>query len=150
METPDGLQGIISVFGEAGTPDCHIGRVLLPKGGTLVCHKLLVQPLQDIMDEIRKTYITYYSGCGGGYANRSMRGSGKKSTHAWGIALDLNVPFNPLGKSWEENLVRYKRNAFVFTPEHPIIKLFLDRGFVWGGNFKHRKDPMHLQFCKNY
>ena len=152
METPTGVQQIISLFGEAGQPRCHSGVVTLSGRGRIVCHELLEETLQSVFDKIFSECAEYYLSCGGCYANRAKRGSHKISTHAWGIAVDLNVPYNPLSLQYEQLLSRYSKDKlkYIFTPTHPIVKIFEEHGFLWGGDFKGRKDGMHFQFAKGY
>lgn len=73
--------------------------------------------------------IESYDGC---FNLRYSRNSGEKlSTHAYGLALDLNAATNPLGA----------------TPQidDQLVMCFEEAGFVWGGRWK-RPDGMHFQF----
>lgn len=58
------------------------------------------------------------------------------STHALGIAIDINWNDNPWGKS---------TGTILGVPE--IIEAFKRAGFTWGGDFKNKKDLMHFQYC---
>lgn len=69
----------------------------------------------------------------GSYNNRSIRGSSRKSCHAFGAAIDLDASNNGLG-------------AKGVMPQ-AIVRAFKKQGAFWGGDFKHRKDPMHFQFA---
>lgn len=100
---------------------CHH---LLSDTFRMVFSKILVEGLQDKCE--------YFGGC---YNFRCKRGSKKISTHAWGIAIDLNPMSNQFGT---------KGNM-----DERIIEIFESFGFVWGGRFKV-SDPMHFQFVKNY
>lgn len=66
---------------------------------------------------------------------RPVRGTtSSPSTHSYGLALDLNADENQLGNA-----------ATTFS--QAFIKCFTDEGFDWGGNFRHRKDPMHFSYA---
>lgn len=75
----------------------------------------------------------------GSYASRLVRGTtlGTLSSHAWGSAFDINVPFNPLGKP-------------ATTGEGTVLRLLeaaQDLGWCWGGYFT-RSDPMHFELAR--
>ncbi len=69
----------------------------------------------------------------GTYVYRKIRGGRSLSTHAYGIAIDLDASGNPLGSA---------KTSFPAW----FIKCFEDQGFLWGGNYKGRKDPMHFNW----
>jgi hypothetical protein len=70
-----------------------------------------------------------------GYACRSVRNQpNKTSSHAYGIAIDINPETNPfLGTMCKTDM-----------PQPAFIKLFKDKGWGWGGNWSNPKDPMHF------
>lgn len=72
---------------------------------------------------------------GGTYSYRSIVGSSRLSTHAFGIAIDVDVLRNPLGKPP--------------TLDPRVVEIFRAEGFKWGGDFK-RPDGMHFQFAEGY
>ena len=72
--------------------------------------------------------IKTFDGC---YNDRSVRGMNSTSLHAWAMAIDLNAA--------TEKLAQLKTN---FSPQ--FIKIMLDAGLFWGGNFKSRLDTMHF------
>jgi hypothetical protein len=71
-----------------------------------------------------------YGGC---YAARNIRGSATAiSNHAFGAAIDLDPAHNRLGaKSGKMSLI--------------TITAFKNQGFLWGGDYKGRKDFMHFE-----
>ena len=102
------------------------------------CHKLMVPVFeavfQQIVDRGLQDRVRTYAGC---FAYRTQRGSSKLSTHAWGVAIDLNAYQNQQGT--------------LGSMDGQLVELFEDAGFVWGGTFGGlRQDPMHYEFCKNY
>jgi hypothetical protein len=58
------------------------------------------------------------------------------STHAFGAAMDINAPWNPLGK---QPAPEYERGSLV-----ELVPIAYACGFVWGGDF-HRPDGMHFE-----
>ena len=153
MNTPDGLREIVAAFGQPCQPACHIGLVVLPApiGGVkqFYCHELLADTFTKVYKEIYDDgYWNMLHSFGGDYACRSIRGRTNISTHAWGIANDLNAAENPLAALPPATFDQTR--PFVFTMDHPIVKIFKANGFMWGGEFEHRKDPMHFQFARGY
>ncbi len=56
------------------------------------------------------------------------------SKHSFAIAVDINPNKNPMGIK------------LITDIPQSVINIFLKRGFIWGGNWEHRKDPMHFEF----
>ena len=102
------------------------------------CHRLL-QPVfekafQTVCAEGLQRYITSFGGC---FSFRPQRSGTKLSTHAWGIAIDLNPETNQQGTTGNMNPA--------------IVSIFRNAGFTWGGDWQERtRDPMHFQFCTGY
>ena len=131
--------------------DMEIG--VIPK--RIYCHSDLVGPLEralrsliaagKVADQNNKpTELKTWDGC---YNVRPIRGYERRyqriinegyhreaakflSTHAWGLAIDVNAFENGLGKKPKLSKT--------------FVKCFTDQGFVWGGNFK-RLDGMHFE-----
>ena len=102
------------------------------------CHKLavenFVQAFKNLMDAGLADQFTEYNGI---YAHRSIRGHiGHPSLHSWGVAGDFMASKYPLAslKRWPD----------------AIIKCWQDAGFFYGGDFKSRRDPMHVQLATHY
>jgi hypothetical protein len=83
---------------------------------------------------------------------REVAGSPKWSRHAYGMAIDINPLVNP----WVvKGTVAPPEGAAYLAAPHPdkgtlragdpAVRLFLRRGFTWGGNFKQSKDYQHFQ-----
>lgn len=72
----------------------------------------------------------------GAYNHRMVRGSSTKwSNHAYAAAIDLNA---------EENGLYAKGNMPQF-----VIDAFCRQGWMWGGWYTGRKDPMHFEAVDN-
>jgi muramoyltetrapeptide carboxypeptidase len=70
------------------------------------------------------------------------------SMHAYGRAIDINPLQNPYIKRGKVLPVgaRYDVKApGTLTPDHPVVKAFLKRGWRWGGNWKTLKDYQHFE-----
>jgi hypothetical protein len=95
----------------------------------------LLRVFTDIFDQCghdqKKIDAIGLSAYGGCYNFRPVRGSSNLSNHAFAAAIDLDPERNPLrGKSrW-----------------NPIVvNAFKKEGWLWGGDYKGRKDPMHFE-----
>ena len=75
---------------------------------------------------------------GGAYVYRPKRGAvSQYSVHSWGVAIDLDVDTNQMGKAGD------------MAPE--IVAVFREFGFTWGGGWSGKNvDPMHFQLCTGY
>lgn len=74
----------------------------------------------------------------GSFNFRLIRGSTEHlSGHAFGAAVDWNASENPLG-SHKTTLPSW------------WVRLWKDAGWTWGGDFKSRPDPMHVQMFSGY
>jgi len=72
----------------------------------------------------------------GAYNHRMVRGSSTKwSNHAYAAAIDINA---------DENGLFAQGNI-----PQPAIDAFLRQGWMWGGYYSGRKDPMHFEAVDN-
>lgn len=143
---PRGLGGILEVFGEPGGPKASAGRAKLPapiKVGwqnasvtVVACHVLAEPIFEAVFSEIHRLglwgLLKTFDGI---YNDRATRAGRKKSTHAWGIAVDLNASTNRMGTKGDM--------------DERIVEIFEKHGFVWGGGFSN-PDPMHFQLASGY
>ena len=102
------------------------------------CHRLLTNAFTNVFDRIQSTglqnKITSFGGC---FSFRPQRTGTKLSTHAWGIAIDLNPETNQQGMAG--------------NMDPAVITIFREAGFKWGGAWEGKtRDPMHFQFCTGY
>jgi len=104
----------------------------VPIIGRLECHEAMFPPLtaalQELVDRGLEGLVdpADSTGC---WAPRVQRGS-TPSSHAWGIAIDINVQGNHLGAEP------------TMPPE--VIEVFARHGFVWGGTWPV-PDGMHFE-----
>ena len=146
-KVPDGLEEIIDTYGSLSDPDFEqrivsikLPYTLLYAGSAVTrtrCHHLaadnFLAALEDIASRGLMSQCRHY---GGIYNQRVKRGGNRPSTHCWGIAIDLEPDRYPLGSSER------------FSDE--IIEIWKKCGFLYGGDFDGRKDPMHFQLASGY
>lgn len=160
MKTPNGYKELIATFGnpldyldDHGNPTLFWvsnnltseGRFPAPilldfdhtKYATkFTCHKLMKdifeQVFGDIYDEGLWPDMIDWGGC---YMHRKKRNSKELSTHAWGIACDIDPSGNPMGSKG------------IISPK--IVQIFKNYGFHWGGDWDY-PDPQHFQFAVNF
>jgi hypothetical protein len=147
-QTPNGLAEMRQVFGNENTQNFEAQFIkifdlpypLLYAGQEVAharCHYLIIENFQQAFQQImEKGLMDEVKNYGGIYQVRAKRGQKKLSTHAWGIAIDLEPEKYPLSSKGR------------FPDE--VVQAFKDSGFFYGGDFKSRLDPMHFQFCSGY
>jgi len=141
LTRPDGYRQIVRVFGEPGTGIVTRSMPAGPGGRVIPvrCHRKVADrfeaALKDLKNDGLAHHIHTYDGC---YVYRRKRGGSSWSTHAWGIAMDLNALTNPMTNV---------RNMRISDSQRVIAPYFERYGFYWGKAFG---DPMHFQFCTGY
>jgi hypothetical protein len=161
LAPPHGLDEICATFGdifgyiakdhtlEVGWQSDFLVRITLPfpliiswdqsqSVSAMTCHKMLASVFTGVFDRLQsgslQSKITSFGGC---FSFRPQRTGTKLSTHAWGIAIDLNPETNQQGTAG--------------NMDPAVIATFRDAGFEWGGDWQGRtRDPMHFQFCTGY
>jgi hypothetical protein len=84
---------------------------------------------------------------------RDIPGTGRWSPHAFGRAIDLNPLLNPYidrtgafqPKNAAPYLDRNRTDPGVLHAEDPVVRLFTDRGWRWGGDWRTPKDYQHFE-----
>jgi hypothetical protein len=79
---------------------------------------------------------------------REITGGGRLSNHAYGRAIDINTFLNPYIKDGNvlPHGAKYDPSiAGTFTSDHPIVRVFLQLGWDWGGNWTSPKDYQHFE-----
>lgn len=111
----------------------HIATKTVPILGTVTCNRLMFPQLEAALREVQATGLAdkihpgEYAGC---YYPRFIAGSTNLSNHAFGLALDLNVPGNQRGTVGEI--------------DRGVVAIFKSWGFAWGGDWSYT-DPMHFE-----
>jgi hypothetical protein len=107
----------------------------VPILGTVNCHKLLIPRLAGALGQLEEADLAHlvkpsqYGGC---YVPRFIDRDSTKplSSHAFGLAVDFNVPTNQLGTRGD------------MDPR--VVEVMARWGFSWGGYWS-RPDPMHFE-----
>ncbi len=79
---------------------------------------------------------------------RLIKGTKKLSKHSYGIAIDINPLFNPYVKrnSTEPEGAEYiPERPGTITRNSPVVKIFSEYGWDWGGNWTRGKDYQHFE-----
>ena len=139
------------------TGEGYLTTILLPypmklawdldtKVSKMRCHKLAAEAFLNVfndllaeygMKEIERLGIDLFGGC---FNYRKMKGGTSWSTHAWGIAVDLDPARNKLKET--------AKTARFARPEYqPMIDIFYRHGFISLGIEKNY-DWMHFQLKK--
>ena len=111
----------------------HITTEPVPILGNVTCNKLIFPQLRAALQAVQdqgladKIHPGEYAGC---YNARFIAGSTTLSNHAFGLALDLNVPGNGRGT--------------VGQMDRGVVAIFKTWGFTWGGDWGYT-DPMHFE-----
>lgn len=114
----------------------HIRTEAVPILGSVTCNKALLPQLKAALLEIQsrgladEIHPNEYAGC---YYPRFIAGSTQLSNHAFGLALDLNVPGNQRGTVGEM--------------DRGVVDTFKKWGFAWGGDWNYT-DPMHFELSR--
>ncbi|MCY7396037.1 MAG: M15 family metallopeptidase [Nocardioides sp.] len=113
----------------------HISSAVVPILGRVTCNTDLFPQLDAALREIVERGLAdtinpgEYAGC---YYPRFIAGSNRLSNHAFGLALDLNVPGNGRGTVGEM--------------DRDVVSIFKKWGFAWGGDWGYT-DPMHFEMA---
>jgi hypothetical protein len=76
--------------------------------------------------------VSHYDGA---FNSRLIRGSATVwSNHAYGAAIDIDASRNGF-------------NTGHGTMPQAVVSIFKEAGALWGGDYTHRTDPMHFEFC---
>jgi len=78
---------------------------------------------------------------GGTFIWRNIKRSKRLSSHAFGIAIDLNVERSDYWR-WT-----YRGKPMIWKNRVPqaVVDAFEAEGFIWGGRWKHY-DTMHFEY----
>lgn len=103
-----------------------------PYGIRYTVNRTVAKRFQGFLKALKRTGYNVYSL--GGYANRNIAGTGTKSLHAYGLAIDINPAQNPV--TYGRPITNLPRGVGALAAKY---------GLVWGGNWNgSKKDTMHF------
>jgi hypothetical protein len=110
----------------------HIPSLLV----NVKCASAMMAAFNEILDKcghdfkaVDRTGASDFGGC---FNIRPIAGSkGSWSNHSWACAIDLSPGSN--GFNMKSTLSTI------------VVTAFKNQGFLWGGDYKGRKDPMHFE-----
>ncbi len=87
---------------------------------------------------------------------RNISGSGKRSKHSYGLAIDVNPLYNPYVKNTADAAICQPQNALDYIDRNRefsykidendlCYQLFTAHGFTWGGSWNSVKDYQHFE-----
>ena len=95
------------------------------------------------LERLEKSVLERVWRSSGGFYWRKIRGTGRLSTHSFGIAIDVGVAHSDYWrwrKPKKDGTLRY-RNRIPLE----IVDVFERHGFIWGGKWYHF-DTMHFEY----
>jgi len=121
---------------DPGWVSSYIRTENVPILGSVTCNRQMLPQLVDALSEIQQRGLAKYidpQQYGGCFVPRYIAGTHTLSNHAFGLAIDLNVPENQRGTRGRMN------------PQ--VVDIFSKWGFTWGGTW-HYTDPMHFELSR--
>ena len=102
-----------------------------------------LQKISDELDKLPDQFLEYLRPTQGTYKCRPIAGTNRRSTHGFGIAIDIALTHTHYWL-WSEAA---PDGRFPYRNEVPleIVRIFEQHGFIWGGKWYHY-DTMHFEF----
>lgn len=127
-------------------------------------HKALKADIQAIFEDIADAKIRLKSVSGYSWRGMNNGGSGSRSHHSYGVALDIDPDYNPSGKySGNPVGVRPDLSCYYFTypwkpgteplsiePTGIVVRAFESRGWVWGAKWGTVSNPIRTPYASGY
>lgn len=92
------------------------------------------------LEKLPPTMTQYLVPSAGTYVCRAIAGSGQRSMHAYGIAIDIATRRSAYWR-WSRGEAAPYRNSIPAE----IVAIFERHGFIWGGRWSHF-DTMHFEY----
>jgi hypothetical protein len=132
--------GIEPTFNQArtlGIEDAELSSVKAKSGASFTVAAPAARQFQGFIEELEATGYQIKPQTSGGYNDRNIRGTDRKSQHAHGAAIDVN---------WQDNLFDEKGTNNL--PPN-VGEIAAKWGLSWGGYFKgDKKDAMHFEVSR--
>ncbi len=102
-----------------------------------------LQRISQELDALPARFDRYLMPAAGTYNCRTIAGTGRRSAHGYGIAIDIALEH---AHYWR-NAAAGPDGSYVYRNEipHEIVAIFEAHGFIWGGRW-HHYDTMHFEY----
>lgn len=137
--------------GRGWGPHCNKGSLvtITVTGGVRYSVRREIAPIVKALCEatVARGYQLRSGECWG-FACRRIRSGGNWSNHAWGLAIDINAPANPMVSVKRLSSMHgagFARSTWTDMPEW-LPELWKKYGFRWGGDYRTMRDAMHFEF----
>lgn len=110
-------------------------------------HKAIANDLKNVLQKAQDAGFRVYEVQG--FSWRNVSGSGTKSQHSYGLAIDINVKENcqiKNGKITAGSFWKPEENEYSIPKDGVLVKAFKAIGWGWGGTWKSSKDYMHFSY----
>lgn len=97
-----------------------------------------LRAVSEELDALRPELKKFAFPSAGTFNCRTVKDTGNRSMHAWGVAIDLNTKFSDY---WLWSPKGAYRNRIPIE----IVEIFEKHGFIWGGKWGHF-DTMHFEY----
>jgi hypothetical protein len=116
----------------------HVVTADVPILGEVTCHEVIVDMLNGAMGQLIDEGLGHlvdpagFAGCWNPRYITTIIGTlAGISRHAWGAAIDINAPTNPMGSAGDQ--------------DPRLVEIMQSWGFTWGGDWLV-PDPMHFEY----
>ena len=102
-----------------------------------------LKAVSDRLEKLPAGLLSYLTPPAGGYNCRPIAGTGRRSAHGYGIAIDIalkHAHYWRWSKPGPDGKLAYRNDI---PPE--IVNAFEAEGFIWGGRWYHY-DTMHFEY----
>ncbi len=128
------------LYGDCSKTKLDLVPVRWVDGATLRFARIAAEPLRAVADEIARLApairrAAYPSA--GTYNCRVVKDTGRRSMHAYGAAIDLNLRYS--------NYWLWEKGGWRSRMPPQIVAAFERHGFIWGGRWDHY-DTMHFEY----
>jgi hypothetical protein len=138
---PDAIQ-ILGDWAREHIISAHVPQLAhipgAPRSGQVLLHKDAAPQVIALFDEWQRAgLLPFILSWDGSWVPRYIRNTKVPSTHAYGIAFDINAEWNPFGRA----PTRARGNV------RELVTIARRHGFYWGGDFS-RPDGMHFELAR--
>jgi hypothetical protein len=129
-----GIEPVFNQSARLGLQDAELSTFKSKSGASFTVAAPIARQFQGFINDLEATGYEIKPQTSGGYNDRNIAGSNRKSQHAHGAAIDIN---------WQDN--RFDEKGTNNLPPD-VGQIAAKWGLSWGGYFKgDKKDAMHFE-----